>query len=130
MNNKGTGKAVHATAPKILHEGPTPKRANIGRTANGSPLAKILRRNVFADTADAAYNAYVSTRKLMHCWNMILNPAPMKAVATVGMAQLYFGLAVHPNQKIPPAKKTPPISMGGSRASGTARPLFAATMRL
>ena len=55
------------------------------------------RSRVFAETALAAYNPYESTRKLMHCWNITLKPAPMKHVATVGIAQWNLGLAVQPN---------------------------------
>lgn len=64
MNMKGTGIAIVATAPKIDAAGPTPKLWNMGLAARGSPAAKTLLRNVFAETALAAYRPYVSTRKL------------------------------------------------------------------
>ena len=77
--------------------GPTPIERNIGLTANGSPAAMKERRIVFAETALAAYMEYVSTKKLMHCWNITLKPAPMKHVATVGTAQWILGFAVQAN---------------------------------
>ena len=55
------------------------------------------RRIVLADVALAACNAYVSTKKLIHCWNMTLKPAPIKQAAVVGIAQWNFGSAVQPN---------------------------------
>ena len=47
----------------------------------------IERRMVLADVALAACNAYVSTKKLIHCWNITLKPAPIKQAAVVGIAQ-------------------------------------------
>lgn len=84
MNMKGTGIAIVATPPRIDIAGPTPKLWNIGIAINGNPAPMRDRSNVFADTADAAYRPYVSTRKLIHCWNMTLKPAPMKAAAKTG----------------------------------------------
>jgi len=77
-----------ATAPRTLIPGPTPMALNIGRAASGSPHAIKLLKNVFAAVALAAYSPYVSTKKLMHCWKMLLKPAPMKIVAIRGAAML------------------------------------------
>lgn len=51
----GTGNANAATAPSILMARAIPTVLNIGRAAMGSPAAIMLRKNVFADTAEAAY---------------------------------------------------------------------------
>lgn len=56
----------------------------MGFAAKGNAAAIILLRMVLAATALAAYRAYVSMRKLMHCWKMMLKPAPMKPVARTG----------------------------------------------
>lgn len=72
INMNGTGIATAAIPPRILIAGPTPKVSNMGLAANGSPAAITERRTVFPDTALAAYIRYVSTRKLIHCWNIIL----------------------------------------------------------
>lgn len=87
MNSNGTGSKRAANAPRIDVAGPTPRAWNIGLVVNGSPNARRERNIVFDATALAAYRPYVSTRKLMHAWNMVLNPAPMKQVATVGIDQ-------------------------------------------
>jgi hypothetical protein len=125
MKMNGTGIATVATAPKIDIAGPTPKLWNIGFATSGNAAAKTLLRNVFAETALAAYRPYVSTRKLIHCWKRTLNPAPMKAAANTGDTHRILGVAVQPNQKSPIAKRTAPIAIGRSRPSGTGLPLAA-----
>jgi hypothetical protein len=50
----GMGKPRVATAAKIDIAGPTPSLSNIGFAASGIPVARRLRRNVFAEVADAA----------------------------------------------------------------------------
>lgn len=77
MKRSGTGKAKHEMPPKQLDAGPTPRFLNIGRTAIGSAQASTDRRMVLADTALAAKTPYVSTRKLRHCWNTMVKPAPI-----------------------------------------------------
>lgn len=108
INIKGTGMAIVATPPRIDIAGPTPRAWNMGLAARGSPAAKILRRKVFAEVALAAYTPYVSTRKLMHCWKMTLNPAPIKSVARIGTIQWILGSAVQPNQNNPIANMMAP----------------------
>ncbi|KAG9817515.1 hypothetical protein KCU77_g17698, partial [Aureobasidium melanogenum] len=54
MKMKGTGKANAATPPRMLIAGPTPRLLNIGLAASGRPPAIMLRKNVLAETADAA----------------------------------------------------------------------------
>ncbi len=80
----GTGIARVATAPRIDIAGPTPRVVNIGLAARGNPAAKTDLKNVFAETALAAYIEYVSTRKLIHCWKIMLKPAPIKTAARMG----------------------------------------------
>lgn len=89
MNINGTGIAITATPPRIDTAGPTPKLWNIGDATSGNPAAKKLRRKVFPDTALAAYSWYVSTKKFIHCWKMILNPAPINTAATTGAGPVY-----------------------------------------
>ena len=48
------------------------------------------------------------------------NPNPMSVAPIQGAIHGMFRLDVHPKIKRPPAKKTDPTIMGGSRASGTA----------
>ena len=62
MKMSGTGSAKQEIPPSTLAAGPTPSAPNIGFAANGRPKAMIDLKNVFADTADAAYSPYVSTR--------------------------------------------------------------------
>lgn len=144
MNKKGTGMAMIAMPPKRDIAGPTPRLWNMGVAARGNEAAKALLRSVLADVALAAYNRYVSTRKLMHCWKMMLKPAPMKTAANTGTipddqfstiqspsritnSQCIFGSAVQPNQNNPMAKTMPPTAIGAQRASGTGFPPAAST---
>jgi hypothetical protein len=92
---------------------------NIGLAASGRPPAIKLRKNVLAETAEAAYSEYVSTRKLIHCWKIMLKPAPMKAAATTQDGHGIDGSAVQPNQNRPIVKRTPPMLIGSNLASGT-----------
>jgi hypothetical protein len=84
MNKNGTGMAITATPPNKDIAGPTPRLLNMGVAARGNEAAKALLRSVLADVALAAYKRYVSTRKLMHCWKMMLKPAPIKTAANTG----------------------------------------------
>jgi hypothetical protein len=119
MNMKGTGSAKAAMPPRIDIAGPTPRWLNIGLAASGRPPAIKLRKNVLAETAEAAYSEYVSTRKLMHCWKMMLKPAPMKAAAMTHDGHGMDGSAVQPNQNRPIVNRKPPILIGSNLASGT-----------
>ena len=56
MKMSGTGSARQDMPPSTLAAGPTPSAPNIGFAANGSPKAIIDLKNVFAETADAAYS--------------------------------------------------------------------------
>jgi hypothetical protein len=89
MNINGTGIAITATPPRRDMAGPTPKLRNIGLAASGNAAAKMLRRKVFPDTALAAYSWYVSIKKFIHCWKMMLNPAPIKIAAATGAGPIY-----------------------------------------
>ena len=77
MKIHGTGRARHAIAPSSDAAGPTPRFLNIGLAASGRPKASNDRRKVLADVALAAYGPYESTKKFMHCWKIMLKPAPM-----------------------------------------------------
>lgn len=54
MNIKGTGSATAAMPPSRLMPPDIPNLSIIGLTASGNAAAKMLRSNVFADTALAA----------------------------------------------------------------------------
>lgn len=96
MNKNGTGIAMTATPPRIDIAGPTPKLWNMGVATSGKAAARMLRRKVFPDTALAAYSWYVSTKKLIHCWKMILKPAPIKTAASTGAIPVhYFSIVPH-----------------------------------
>lgn len=95
MNINGTGIAITAIPPRIDTAGPTPKLWNIGFATSGNAAAKMLRRKVFPDTALAAYNWYVSIKKFIHCWKIMLNPAPIKIAAVTGAGPVYLVSSIH-----------------------------------
>ena len=62
---------------------------------------------------------------------MVKMPKPVKRPERVGTIQgiLEPSNPVHPNQKSPPAKNTPPTMEMGKRHSGTGMLLFASSLR-
>lgn len=96
MNMNGTGIAITAMPPRIDTAGPTPKLWNMGDATSGNAAAKMLRRKVFPETALAAYSWYVSTKKFIHCWKMMLNPEPINTAATTGAGPVsYISMISH-----------------------------------
>lgn len=55
MKRNGSGIAMAEMAPRMLIALPAPREANIGRTANGKAAPRMLRKNVLAEIALAAY---------------------------------------------------------------------------